>query len=266
MNITIRQEMPADHRANEILTREAFWGYTRPDCDEHYLVHIMRSFASFLPQLAFVAEAEGRLAGNIFFTRANVVSQEGEEHPVLTFGPLSVHPDFRNRGVGQALMYHAFDEARSLGHSAVVIYGHPDYYPRVGFRRAAEFGITSADGKAWDAHMALPLVKGGLDGVSGRYFDDPGFEIRPEEAAEYDRLFPPKAPAKLPPISLLLERLPAPAREGVAGKGLTWLPELMRMSGREVAALPGMDAPAMEIVNATLREHGYPPKRGYHFA
>ena len=49
------------------------------------------------------------------------------------------------------------EEAKRLGYRAIVFFGHPDYYPRVGFRRAEEFGITTASGKNIDALMAMPL-------------------------------------------------------------------------------------------------------------
>ena len=45
----IRLETPADYRAVENLTREAFWNQNVPGCDEHYLVHTMRDHADFIP-------------------------------------------------------------------------------------------------------------------------------------------------------------------------------------------------------------------------
>ena len=38
-NIIIRLETPADYRAVEELTREAFWNQYVPGCNEHYFVH-----------------------------------------------------------------------------------------------------------------------------------------------------------------------------------------------------------------------------------
>jgi predicted N-acetyltransferase YhbS len=46
MNKHLRLESLADHRAIEELTREVFWGFTSPTCDEHYLVHILRNHRS----------------------------------------------------------------------------------------------------------------------------------------------------------------------------------------------------------------------------
>ncbi len=53
--LTIRFEKKSDERKVEELTREAFWNHHVPGCDEHYLVHIMRSAPDFIPELDFVA-------------------------------------------------------------------------------------------------------------------------------------------------------------------------------------------------------------------
>jgi hypothetical protein len=60
--------------------------------------------------------------------------------------------------------------------TAILIFGQPDYYPRVGFRRAAEFGITTADGNNFDAFMVLLFYDNTLEGIKGRYFIDPVYD------------------------------------------------------------------------------------------
>lgn len=49
----------------EELTKKAFWNVNVPGCDEHYLVHVLREHADFVPALDLVAEADGRLIGNL---------------------------------------------------------------------------------------------------------------------------------------------------------------------------------------------------------
>ena len=46
--IQLRPEHPADHRAVEELTRDAFWNFYSPGCVEHYLTHILRSSPDFV--------------------------------------------------------------------------------------------------------------------------------------------------------------------------------------------------------------------------
>ncbi|HEX9261014.1 MAG TPA: N-acetyltransferase, partial [Candidatus Bathyarchaeia archaeon] len=49
MDITLRNETEEDYKIVEQLTREAFWNVHVPGCNEHYLVHIMRSSELFIP-------------------------------------------------------------------------------------------------------------------------------------------------------------------------------------------------------------------------
>lgn len=260
MDISFRLERPADFHLVEELTREAFWGMNHPSCDEHLLVHRLRKVPAFVPELDFVAEVDGRIVGNILYSRAKVVDETGREHEVLTFGPISVLPQYQGQGIGKALLRHTIAEAKRLGYRAILFFGHPDYYPRVGFRRAEEFNITTASGKNFDAFMAMPLYDGALDGITGRFYEDPVFELDAKEAQEFDKGFPRKELRVLEPIDILLEKLAAPAQAGIREHGVKELAGLNRYSGREVASWPGIDETAKAIINATLIEHGYNAK------
>jgi predicted N-acetyltransferase YhbS len=258
MNITLRLERPEDYRAVEELTRETFWRTVRGFCDEHLLVHRLRKVPVFVPELDFVAEMNGRIVGNIMYTRARIEDTSGEAHEVLTFGPLSVLPEYQNRGIGKALMRHTFEEARKLGWHAIVIFGHPDYYPRIGFRRASEFGITTADGKNFDAFMALPLYEGALDGIQGRFYIDPVFENLDEnDVLEFDKGFPPKERYAPVPVGVLLGRLDAGTVKAIEGLGCTYLDELTHRSEREIMSGAGIDEKAADIIRQVMQEHGW---------
>lgn len=257
-DITLRLERPEDYHAVEELTREAFWRSIRGFCDEHLLVHRLRKVPVFIPELDYVAEADGRIVGNIIYTRARIEDPSGITHEVLTFGPLSVLPEYQNMGVGKALMLHTFEKARKLGYRAIVIFGHPDYYPRVGFRRASEFGLTTSDGNTFDAFMALPLYEGALDGIQGRFFIDPVFEsLDDKDVLEFDKSFPPKDRYVPVPIEVLLDRLDAGAREAVEGLGCTYLDEFTHRSERDISSATGLDEKAMDIVRQVMLEHGW---------
>lgn len=91
-DIAIRREAPADFRIVEELTREAFWNQYVPGCNEHYLLHVMRNAPSFIPELDFIAELDGKIVGNIVYTRASLVEDGGHSHEVLYFGlPSQLH-------------------------------------------------------------------------------------------------------------------------------------------------------------------------------
>ena len=53
--------------------------------------------------------------------------------PALLLGPLAVHPQRQNRGIGLALMRSTLADAKRLGHKLVILVGDAPYYGRVGF-------------------------------------------------------------------------------------------------------------------------------------
>jgi len=258
--MNIRLETPYDYRAVEELTREAFWGFTRPTCDEHYLVHLLRQSPIFIPELDFVAEINGKLVGNVMYSKATVTDDKGMVNEVITFGPLSVLPEYHRTGVGTALMKHSILHARNMGFVGIIFHGHPDYYPRFGFQNAAVFNITNANGHNYDALMAMELYESAFYGITGKYAEDSLFEIEKKEAEEYNLLFPHKAPADMIPIDILLNQLPEKAKLAFTSRNITTLAWLNRMSGREMMTWDGIGESEMAIINNILNEYGYAEK------
>ena len=80
---------------------------------------------------------------------------------------MAVVPAAQRRGVGSALVRAGIDECRKLGCGALVVLGHPAFYPRFGFLPAARVGIRSHYDVPDDVFMALELVNGSLRGRSG---------------------------------------------------------------------------------------------------
>ena len=264
MNIKIRKEIPSDHYEVEEITRDAFWQFWEEDenrkiCDEHLLVHKLRDVEALVPELNCVAEMDSKIVGHIIYTKSRIESDDGKIYETLTFGPLTVAPEYQSRGIGRALMQYTFEEARKLGYRAVLIFGVPDYYPRVGFELAEKLGITTSDGDVFDAFLVYSLYDGALDGINGKYYiDDVYMQLTQEEALEFDKRFPSKAPHATTPIDVLLERLEPEAAKGLKDKGFKTLDVLKSLSEREVTSIPGMDKKAVETVRETMREHNLP--------
>lgn len=194
MNLEIRLEKESDWHQVETLTRKAFWETEKADktglgCNEHYLVHLLRKDPVYIPELDFVAVLNDRIIGNIMYSKAYVEDESGAKHNVLTFGPLSVLPDYQKKGVGQALLQHSLDKSAEMGHGAVVIFGHPEYYPRFGFKEAGDYGITTKGGTNFPPFMALELKKRYLDNINGKFFLADVFNVNDNDAKEYDRQF-----------------------------------------------------------------------------
>ncbi|MGI5878485.1 MAG: GNAT family N-acetyltransferase [Christensenellales bacterium] len=257
--IRIRLETPDDYRQTEELTKAAFWKNTDRGVivDEHLLVHRLRKLPVFIPELNYLAQIGGKIVGNVLYSKAKIVSPDGLEHPVLTFGPLSVLPEYQNRGVGKALMRFTIQEARRLKYSAIVICGEPDYYPRFGFRRAKEFGLTCGDGGVFDAFMAMELIEGALCGIGGRYYEDSVFHtMAADEVAEFDRDFPQMTPRPIVPVDALLSRLDSAAADAIRSLNLPCLGALRSRSQAEISSLPGIDDKAIQTIRTVMREHG----------
>lgn len=191
-DIMLRRETPEDYDSVEILTREAFWNHHGPGCDEHYLVHVMRGTPAFIPELDIVATRDGRIVGNIMYTRAALELDDGGSREVISFGPISVLPEYQWQGVGVALIEHTKRLAADMGFTAIFIYGDPDYYRRTGFVPAEDFGIGTDDDMYADALMACELKKDALEDSSGRFVVDVIYHLDPVAAEEFDRALPTK--------------------------------------------------------------------------
>jgi len=188
MEIELRLEEEKDYRIVEELTREAFWNLHFPGADEHFLIHNLRKTKEFIKDLDFVAIYNGKIVGNIVYVESKVIDCE-KEHVVLTFGPVSVLPEYQNKGIGAKLINHTIQLARQMGYKAILIYGFPDYYKRFGFKASKEYNITDKDGKFPAALMVLDLYPNALDGIHGVFDEGQVYQIDADEAAEFDKGF-----------------------------------------------------------------------------
>jgi len=63
-----------------------------------------------------------------------------------------------------------------LGFQSVILIGHPEYYPRFGYKPASSWGIkTHCELPSDDVFMAVELTEGGLTDVSGMVVFPPEF-------------------------------------------------------------------------------------------
>lgn len=188
-NLIIRNERPEDYRAVEELTREAFWNLHNPGCFEHYLIHVLRHHEDFIPELDLVAEVDGKVVGNIVYTKAKLVDEQGNVKEILTFGPISVLPSYQRKGIGKALLSRSFEKALELGYDTIVIFGHPGNYVTSGFKSCRKFNICVGDNIFPTAMLVKELKPDVLDGRKWNYVESPAYDIDPEEAEKFDKTF-----------------------------------------------------------------------------
>jgi len=193
LNINLRLEKPEDYTEVEVITREAFWNLHEPGCCEHFLVHKLHSSDVLIRELAYVATDGKKIVGNILYSKSTIITDDGDEHEVLTFGPVSVLPTYQRQGIGSALINHTKQIAADMGYRDILIYGDPAYYSRVGFSPAEDYRIKTADGM-YAAALQICMLSDDtrLVGIHGRFVEDPIFDINQEEAAYFDKRFPVK--------------------------------------------------------------------------
>ena len=189
MNITIRNEEEKDYRKVEEVTREGFWNHFQPGADEHFLLHKLRKSPDFISELDFVIEADGVIIGNIVFSKAQVTDANGIAREVITFGPVTILPDYQKRGLGRKLIRHAIQAATEMGFKAILIYGDPRFYGRLGFRAAEKYDITTANGYFAIGLLAYELQPGALQNVSGRFEESSAYQIDQAALEAFDRSF-----------------------------------------------------------------------------
>lgn len=186
----IRNELPDDYRAIEELTKKAFWNVNFPGCDEHYLAHLLRTHPDFIPELDFVIEEDGKLVGNIMFTKSGLLNENGTEKEILTFGPLSILPDYQRKGYGKMLLEHSFKKAAELGYEAIVIFGNPENYISSGFKSCKKYNVSLGEGIYPTPLLVKELKEGALDGGRWVYKESPAYDIDHSAFEEFDSTFP----------------------------------------------------------------------------
>ena len=88
----------------------------------------------------------------------------------MALAPMAVVPERQRAGIGSELVRDGLARCRLRGVEAVFVVGHPAYYPRFGFSRASDFGITCEFEVPDEAFMALELAPGSLRGRTGQVF------------------------------------------------------------------------------------------------
>jgi putative acetyltransferase len=154
----IRQEQAGDGPGIRAVNRAAF--ETGAEAD---LVDALRAAAR--PFLSLVAVERGTIVGHILFSPATLADRP--DLVLMGLAPMAVVPDRQRRGIGSALVGAGLERCQALGCQAVVVLGHPSYYPRFGFVPASRFGLRCEYDAPDEAFMALELRPGSLDGARG---------------------------------------------------------------------------------------------------
>jgi putative acetyltransferase len=169
--ITIRPETAEDYAAIREVTLLAFGQE-----EEARLVEDLRRLSDFIAELSLVAVRGEQVVGHILFSPIVIETKKGAV-PALSLAPMSVRPECQNQGIGSQLVREGLKRCRSLGHEAVVVVGHPAYYPRFGFSSARAKGLEAPFEVPDEAFLVVELAPGALDGIAGVVKYPPPFGV-----------------------------------------------------------------------------------------
>lgn len=197
----IRREEQKDFEETENLTREAFFNVYRPGCFEHLVVHKLRNDKSFVKDLDYIIVEDNKIIANIVYAEGTINLKNGEKKNILTFGPVSVLPEYQKKGYGAKLIEYTMEKAKELGYSAIIITGNPDYYKRFGFVSASNYNIYYEGNNALDdaPYFMICILDEETFKIKGGYYKDPScYNVSEEEVRDFDKKFPPKKKEKRP--------------------------------------------------------------------
>ena len=111
-----------------------------------------------------VRDAKVGVAGAISFWPL-VIGEAGTT--ALLLGPLVVHPQRQNIGVGLALMQEGLARAKARGYRFVILVGDAPYYARVGFQKLPEGKLLLPGPVDPERFLYVELVQGALAEARG---------------------------------------------------------------------------------------------------
>ena len=161
----------------------------------------------FIPELDLVMEERGIIIGHVMFSKAELTLEDGSKKASWTFGPISIHPDYKRKGYGLKLLQYALDKAREMGIGFLCMEGNIDFYKHAGFDLASKLNIHyHAEPKDAEVpyFLAQELIPGWLqnNGITEATYCPPkGYFVADEnlEAFEaYEATFPKKEKLHLP--------------------------------------------------------------------
>ena len=170
-----------------------------------------RNNPDFIPELDFVMEEDGKIIGHVMFSKAEIFLADGTAYPSWTFGPISIHPDYKRKGYGLKLLDYALEEARGMGVGMLQMEGNIDFYRHAGFGLASKLHLHYHDMPQEEEvpfFLAQELIPGYWGNREGTYCPPKGYFVadeNPEAFEAYEKGFPRMAKAyndgQLPPFA-----------------------------------------------------------------
>jgi len=140
-----------------------------PTRAEARLVDVLRESAK--EHMSLVALENHEIVGHIMFTPVTLESYD--EARLMGLAPMAVSPAAQRAGIGTELVRAGLQQCRESGAGAIAVLGHPEFYPRFGFRPASQWRISSEYGVPEEVFMMMELKPGYLRNYHGVIRYDP---------------------------------------------------------------------------------------------
>ena len=140
--VRVRLETPGDEPGVRHVNLAAFTGPEEAEIVDRIRREAPEGWHSIVAVGAPGSGADGVVVGHLLLTPCAVEDERGNVvATVLAVGPVAVLPELQFRGIGSALMSAAMGLAIARCVPALVLLGHPTYYPRFGFASARDAGL-----------------------------------------------------------------------------------------------------------------------------
>ena len=123
--------------------------------------------------ISLVAEEKDLIVGHIFLSP--VILGTARDLKLMGLAPMAVRPENQKQAIGSALVEAGLKRCEQAGIGAVVVLGHPEYYPRFGFIPASQFEISCEYDVPDEVFMAMEIRGGYLDNLHGTISYHPAF-------------------------------------------------------------------------------------------
>jgi putative acetyltransferase len=136
--VWLRAEEEADRDGVRRVVETAFG-----QLDEADIVDRLREGGDLF--MSHLADRKGEIIAHLAFSPTQVVAEDGTPREIrgglLALAPMAVAPKYQRQMIGQGLLRSALMRLERAGVGAIVVLGHPAYYPRFGFTPASGFGL-----------------------------------------------------------------------------------------------------------------------------
>jgi len=170
VGLIIRSETAGDYPAIHEVHASAFGQE-----NEAVLVEELRGSPGYDAELSLVAERDGRVIGHILFSPIAIRTAR-DPTTALVLAPMAVLAEHQNAGVGSQLVRRGLDACRRLGHRLVVVVGHPEFYPRFGFRPTSRRGLRLPFDVPDEAFLLWEAVPDNPSEIAGMVEFPPAFD------------------------------------------------------------------------------------------